>query len=89
MSKLEQMARAMWLGVNTHTEPAVLGEWDERTETSKVLWRKAARAAIEALREPTEAAVKRGADAGELYGNTDARSTWYAMVDEILDEPQT
>lgn len=50
--------------------------------TNPTPWRKAARAAIEAMREPTDAMVTQCTDTG--HTRDDARAVWQRMVDEAL-----
>lgn len=49
-----------------------------------------ARAAIEAMREPTKQMEKAGweMDPGDSDGNTDAKTHWRAMIDAALKEPE-
>lgn len=79
MTKLEQVAKAIGLGVTR-------GEVEPRGE-----WLKAARFAIEAMREPTEAMLAApyhegdGCDA-QYMADEDFRCAWQAMIDAALAE---
>lgn len=55
-------------------------EFDELSPQSKDHWREAARAAIEAMREPTEAMIK----AGLQHEAIDLASEYRAMINEAL-----
>lgn len=86
MDMLERVALAIFCSgyspeeVLSGSAASKYGEWPGMSEQSI----RQARAAIEAMREPTEGMVEPGALAGEMYGNTDAAATWRAMIDEAL-----
>lgn len=77
------------------------GRWDaehfnetangEEPEEQREYWRGIARAAIEAMREPTDAMVEAGFDAGDdtVQGyseNADPQDTWQSMIDAAINE---
>ena len=83
MTKLEEVARAICEAIPFGVDQADAA--------------KAARAAIEALREPTEAMKEAGAygptsfsygddNSFSYIGEDDARSCWQSMIDAILKE---
>lgn len=76
MTMVERVARAI-----ARAEPLCL-PWDEISEIQKTLFRTAARAAIEAMREPTEAMV----DATFVFANEPAAAVYNAMIDAALSE---
>lgn len=79
MTKIEQVAAAMALATNG-------GKWDDGhyCEDHKALWMKRARAAVEAMREPTKemerAAVQR------CENSFEAEFAWGVMIDAALQE---
>ena len=93
--KLSEVARAMWRGlldadkVNVEVANASFDLMDDKQQE---LLRIQAKAAIEAMREPTDAMVKRGREKqfSSLLDTADsddevARDTWQAMVDAALE----
>lgn len=54
------------------------------SEETKTFYRKLARAAIEAMREPTELMVYAGHDVAEEAGKSGVRFAYTAMIDEAL-----
>lgn len=72
MSKVEEVARALREAVKNTPE----GKSIPFEEMSMIL----ARAAIEAMREPTQAMV----DAAHAVPSDHARDHWYAMIDEAV-----
>lgn len=58
------------------------GEWREQ----KDMWMRAARAAIEAMREPTDAMVDAAMDRDLLGYDAPPSSVWQAMIDAALNE---
>lgn len=98
MNELEKIARAMHVGVNAPVKPTPA--WHAQAELSQKYWRVAARAAIEALRRPTEYQSQIGGGVGKYdmipvaannppVGQSIAERCWIAMIDAILSEPQT
>lgn len=69
---VERVARAMF-------EADRGGSWDDVRENSKAMWRSFARAAIEAMREPTEAMINVG-----WRSMNDERLPWEVMIDAAL-----
>lgn len=103
--KVEAVARAMWESEPiiygwSHSERKKHGTWDAAVKNDCYgvpVYRAFARAAIEAMREPTDAMVVSGAKQlgeavqwdrlGELpreYLRIDARAVYDAMIDEAL-----
>jgi hypothetical protein len=83
---IERVARA---GFRRHHERKGLPASDAGWQVTGDDWREAARAMIEALREPTSAMGAAGAMEGddEGYGyisDTCAKIVWKAMIDEAL-----
>lgn len=87
MTMVEQVARA--LCKEASIDPDKSDEWapgvDRKNWESRI---GAARAAIGAMREPTEAMVDAGSDIEDIDGNdiglTAAQDAWQAMIDEAL-----
>lgn len=80
-TKLDQIARAIYERRNGHgCKP-----WSKLTKSHQVPYLGDARAAVEAMREPTEAQVQdaRKHHEGEPYL---PYSLWRAMIDSILTE---
>ena len=83
MSMIEKIAEAIYERVRKgarHMPP-----WAEQPETVKDWHRKIARAAVEAMREPTAEMV----DAADvpMHGDfMDPIRTWEAMIDKALEE---
>ncbi len=74
---VERVARAMF--VVESDDPDDPGVWEYAAENYRAL----ARAAIEAMREPTEAMI----DAGAIYADCNgAHGAWQAMIDAALKE---
>jgi len=85
MTKLEEVARAMARRRITAITVQALEQQVEKT------WRgfeKDARAAVEALREPTLFVIEAEPDSEFDLGNSAARAKayWHAMIDAILNE---
>lgn len=79
---IERVARAIW-----NTKPgAKIHPW-ERLGTVRNDYLAEARAAIEAMRTPTEAMVRAGSEEFDpfVYGNTET-DCWHAMIDAALKE---
>src|SRR5690606_205253 len=85
---IERVARAMWEGERPHQGMAGVTSWDDIVRASDDLsaevrtqWRRQARWAIEAMREPTEEMVLAGVhhdNIGDMAGR------WRAMIDAAL-----
>ncbi|WP_240334326.1 hypothetical protein [Sphingobium estronivorans] len=79
MSTLERAARAMYETVQSEWD------WDDPdAELLRRMYRDNARAAIRAIREPTETVVNAGYN--ELVCYNSAADAWRAMIDAILSE---
>jgi len=85
MTMVEKVARAMaanagviWSGPR--------GEDDPDFTIMKMAYLRAARAAIEAMREPDDAMVKAGAHGSGEDSETTALGAWQAMIDAALAE---
>ena len=79
---VERVAKALYIA---EIGPAIGPfDWDidEAGEVAARNYRKMARAAIEAMREPTEAMVRAGGDVTE--SDAIAIATWHAMIDEAI-----
>lgn len=82
--KVERGARALYVGRLWRlgvVGPHVLRhpEWEEMDTAAREPWRQLMRAAIEAMREPTDAMI----DAGTPHLSI-AEHAWRAMIDEAL-----
>jgi hypothetical protein len=99
MTKLEEVARALWNAASARAAGRPrLTEWADESEETREQWRHGARAAIEALREPTEwmgaeglrawDPDTRGMVSDHLAANPSLwmRPTWQAMIDAIISE---
>ena len=77
---IERVARA--LSLENQSENFMIGEaWEIPGLVNKDGYRKLARAAIEAMREPTEAMI--AADQGQA--DEDAIASWQAMIDAAIE----
>lgn len=103
MSMLEKMAEAAWVAVEFGERPAddLITEWKEAgswwPNVGQYIgaegFRRAARAALLAVREPSEAALLVGDEAficgaGTLDHTYDLKLVWPAMIDAILSGEQ-
>jgi|DEB0MinimDraft_3_1074331.scaffolds.fasta_scaffold40310_2 hypothetical protein len=79
MTKLEEVARALY-AVAGQT-----GDWDSETEGKRAFYRHCARAAIEAMREPTPYMVMHGYTKQTRDPRT-VEKQWEAMIDAALEE---
>ncbi len=86
---VERVARAQYA---LDAAKGFLPPWDHAAAHVKDFYCETARAAIEAMREPTEAMLEVGAQyCYQTYGGdwdtslNDARVSWQAMIDETLD----
>ncbi len=78
MTMIERVARAMMI----HAE-GNLGGWSRFHH----VYKKEARAAIEAMREPTQEMCDAAGDSYELGQSTSAcRTIWVVMIDEALED---
>jgi hypothetical protein len=97
MTKLEQVARGMWAARQAYGRKhwpnlPQLEAWDDAWPHAREAIMEEARAAIEAMRKPTEAMSQAGGDitipAGDynypIYGAAD--EVWNAMIDAALKE---
>ena len=95
MTKLEEMARAIYsrkmrilLGPELAKKP--YWQWEGRHEAEREEWREIARAAVEALRETSEAMLAAAEPCMDDYGSYDSREelakAHRAMIDAILSE---
>lgn len=80
MNKIEQVARAIYEA----TEPKNV--WEIRSDEFKRDYLDYARAAIEAMREPTEAMCSAAEDSGSLEAGSSPFGAWQAMIDAALKE---
>lgn len=82
-NKVVQVAQAMWLADGLkHADGSTIEEsWNDSTKHHADYLRRA-RAAIAAMREPTEAM----ATAAEAFLTADYRVTYTAMIDAALEE---
>lgn len=86
MSKLEIVAKAIY-------EHGYSGDWPPTREVDMGMgadyFRGAARAAVEALREPSDAMLRAGQAAGDECTSPLPGEAWKAMIGAVLDGPQT
>lgn len=54
MTKLEQIAYAMYIGANPHLDSTLCTDWKDFTPTESVRWMRAARGIIESLKDAGE-----------------------------------
>lgn len=85
---VERVARALWNAESVRaTDRPRRSEWADESEKTQESWRYMARAAIEALREPTEVIMRAhhvvpdDADYKERIADN-----WRALIDAILKE---
>lgn len=76
---IERVARALWDAQATRPDT-----WDSLHPSKQAGMRDRARAAIEAMQEPTDAMVDRGA---EVDGPSGAIEVWGEMISAALEEP--
>jgi hypothetical protein len=85
MSKVEEVAKAILDDLKDRS--GVLDGIDD--DVIAEIGRDTARAAIEAMREPTEAMAEAGCkDQPWGYGINDAMQTWRSMIDAALSEQE-
>jgi hypothetical protein len=63
--------------------------WERAEEDERAAWRKSARAAIEAMREPTGVMIAQGSwasDGRNEIGSTGAKNAWRKMIDAALTD---
>lgn len=83
---VERVAKALW------TQAGYFGDWDSTdwikgpSPYFREQFRAQARAAIEAMREPTHVMLSRGNTAAQDYGlgRSPELGVWRAMIDEAL-----
>lgn len=88
---IERVAEALWSADAERCHSKRREPWSDVSESVKDDWRFNARAAIQAMREPTDEMVSSGQSAGQSVQPTylTAESTierWQAMVDTALSE---
>jgi hypothetical protein len=76
---IERVAKALWLDYWDGDACA----WEDAEESARETSRSLARAAIEAMREPTEDMIEAGRS--ENFGNY-PNQAWHAMIDQALTE---
>lgn len=81
---IDKIARAMHAGVNGHVTPPPT--WDNQSEQSQNYWRIGARAAITALREPTETMIDAGSKEQRNILSKPIEGIWSAMIDAALED---
>jgi hypothetical protein len=93
MTKLEEIARAMWEVVreDANAVDIELEEWDDEPQALRDDWIANARAAVEAMREPSENELDAfarafGWKAQTADGRENAKHAWQAMIGTILSE---
>ena len=77
---IDKIARAMHASVNGHVIPPPT--WDNQSEQSQNYWRIGARAAIVAMRKPTQEMIDLCVDLG--HDRDDAVDAWEDMIDSAL-----
>ena len=63
--------------------------WGELAEKGREFWRKDARAAIAAMREPTEAMLSPPVAQRSWWEDMTPLTVWQAMIDEALEMRET
>lgn len=101
MTKLEEIARAICASSGRNPDmiwdvgPDEIAKPDVDLEPLRLKLMQQARAAVEAMREPTSRMQSEGScvdyegdfdEAGHPIGLTAARNVWHAMIDAILNE---
>lgn len=87
MTMIDRVARAMFEATNEHDET-----WDTEAQEIKTTYLIMARAAIEAMREPTDTMVMAAEWAEPEYREDDTdmgatyKAEWRAMIDAALNE---
>jgi len=85
--ELEAVARAIYENdVRTQQPPINNYPWENQNETSRSVYRDMARAALSAIREPTERMRNAGAYASREQGSFEPSPAFRAMIDSILDQ---
>lgn len=94
---VEKCARAAY-EKSVHLDPSIDDpEWDALPEREREYWRHIQRAAIAAMREPTEAMISSGRGrnvdtgyrgSGAFVGDEEVRENWIELIDTILAENQ-
>lgn len=84
---LEMAAKAMRQSYAKHTGDTALVPW-ERAESRKA-WMVCARAALLAIREPDTAVMMRALKTMDPIRSVYWRDAFPAIIDAILDEPET
>ena len=94
MTKLTEIAKAAYeanLSFVTLVPSLRTGGWEELSPSDRVRWIGVARAALEALREPSDKMLDAACDVGPDTPNgefdyDDSRRVWQAVIDSILSE---
>ena len=81
---IDKIARAMHASVNGHVQPPPT--WDNQSEQSQNYWRIGARAAIVAMREPTETMIDAGSKEQRNILSKPIEGIWAAMIDDALGD---
>ena len=81
---IDKIARAMHASVNGHVQPPPT--WDNQSEQSQNYWRIGARAAISAMREPTETMIDAGSKEQRNILSKPIEGIWAAMIDDALGD---
>jgi hypothetical protein len=84
-SMVERVARALHQVADDRSSPDCKVPWGECLPNYHALILEDARAAIEAMREPTDL-MGNGLPVGYRPGSMSAREIWSAMIDEALKE---
>jgi len=81
---IDKIARAMHASVNGHVIPPPT--WDNQSEQSQNYWRIGARAAIAAMREPTEEQYEALSATGKMWRELDSKTVWQTYIDAALED---
>lgn len=90
---VERIAEALWQSESLRASDRLRRTvWDDLLEQDRAKWRGLARAAIAAMRQPTDAMEKSGNRALTDNGLSDVESddatvAWETMIDAALSEP--
>ena len=86
MTMIEQVAKAIRAADMKHAQVDNWPEWDEVTSPHKAVYLERARAAIEAMREPTEEVGREAFNRVETDDWLDFLRGYRAMIDVALTE---
>lgn len=85
---IERVARAMWARNLERGAGEYCAPWDDETEVLREDWRSFARAAIEEMRDPSDAMRDAGNDTCESgRGDDNPIAVWRVMIDAALSTP--